>query len=734
MAENKEIFFGVSIDSRPALKSTQQLTKAINRGADAQKNYKKRLRELNKAYKDGDISSKRFAKREEFLTKKLDKTAISLRKLKSEYREASNAAAGLTQQGLRFRDKIADGLTSKFNAVGAAIGAAFAVGVLKNFFGGMLDIIKEFEKFEAVLTNTLGSESEAQQALKEIQSFAAETPFQVSELTESFVKLVNQGFKPTSEEMRKLGDLASSQGKSFDQLTEGIIDAQTGEFERLKEFGVRASKEGDKVTFTFKGVETQVDFTSDSIRQYVLSLGDAEGVSGSMAAISETLTGKISNSQDAWDQFVLSLDDGDGVISRVVKGATELWTDLLTSITNANEATSKGGIFGYLMLQGKTEKGAKAAKERQEKEAKRLKEIGEEISNITDEELERARIEELSSLNRLDYFGREIEGRKNWTSVRLRAIEQEVEARKKLAKVSPEDAAAEGSKGGGKTEKSDVQKELEKRAEVSRKEALEKEVQALLDEGKIKTDTKLELLRTEGEVLGTEEDFLNQQIQERNKQHNEEMVRQDWEAAQTRRAIQQEVVNSAGDIFSQIESLAKEGSKLQEASLKAQKAAALAEIAINLQRELSHIGFFSSANPANLLSAGTVGVAQAAALSGIAIARAGVSAATVLAAAGGADFVTSGPQLMMVGDNPGGKERVTVEPLSGKGQTKMIPAFGGGGSLIAGSGSQLMRKDSGAQISALGDKIQKMRIGIDLLELREKQSNLDTSEDRATVV
>ena len=33
-------------------------------------------------------------------------------------------------------------------------------------------------------------------------------------------------------------------------------------------------------------------------------------------------------------------------------------------------------------------------------------------------------------------------------------------------------------------------------------------------------------------------------------------------------------------------------------------------------------------------------------------------------AALGADFVTSGPQLLMVGDNPGGRERVSVEPLS----------------------------------------------------------------------
>jgi len=56
-----------------------------------------------------------------------------------------------------------------------------------------------------------------------------------------------------------------------------------------------------------------------------------------------------------------------------------------------------------------------------------------------------------------------------------------------------------------------------------------------------------------------------------------------------------------------------------------------------------------------------------------------------IAAAGGTDFVTNKPTLLLVGDNPGGRERVTVEPLSGKGKTK---TFGGGkGIAMAGGGS-----------------------------------------------
>jgi hypothetical protein len=201
-----------------------------------------------------------------------------------------------------------------FNAIGAAaskvggiVAGAFAVGSIVSFGKGVIDATSQFQKFEAVLSNTLGSSSAAQLALSQIQEFAATTPFQVDELTGAFVKLANQGFKPNIAQMRLLGDLASSTGKSFDQLAEAILDAQTGEFERLKEFGVRAAVAGDQVTFTFKGIKTQVDNTAESIQKYVLSLGAAEGVSGAMNKISNTLGGRISNVSDTFNQLQITI-------------------------------------------------------------------------------------------------------------------------------------------------------------------------------------------------------------------------------------------------------------------------------------------------------------------------------------------------------------------------------------------------------------------------------------------
>ena len=234
-------------------------------------------------------------------------------------------------QAIKKSEKSVDNFSSNLAKVGGVIAGAFAIDKIMEFGSSVIETTATFQRFESVLTNTLGSSSEAQKALDRITDFASKTPFSVSELTDSFVRLANQGFKPTSDEMQKLGDIASSTGKDFLQLTEAIIDAQVGEFERLKEFGIRASKQGDLVTFTFKGVKTQVDFTADSIQNYILGLGELEGVQGAMIGISKTLGGQISNLGDTFDMLKVAIGER---LEPVISGAISTLSSLFSSITN----------------------------------------------------------------------------------------------------------------------------------------------------------------------------------------------------------------------------------------------------------------------------------------------------------------------------------------------------------------------------------------------------------------
>lgn len=207
--------------------------------------------------------------------------------------EAERKIKGLSGTAINESKKMEDSFSGVGKALGL-IGGTAAIGMLGK---QILDTTAKFEKFGIVLRNTLGQQA-GSEALEMIANFAATTPFQLDEVTDSFIRMANQGFVPTRDQMVSLGDLASSTGKSFNQLSEAILDAQTGEFERLKEFGIKASQNGDKVTFSFREQQTTVDKTNSSIRDYILSLGQLEGIQGANALISESLTGQISNLQD----------------------------------------------------------------------------------------------------------------------------------------------------------------------------------------------------------------------------------------------------------------------------------------------------------------------------------------------------------------------------------------------------------------------------------------------------
>ena len=189
----------------------------------------------------------------------------------------------------------------------ATFAKAFAVDQILSFGNAIVSTTGKFEKYQSVLTNALGSRSAAKGSQNLIADFAAATPNSVKEITEDFVKLVNRGITPTRQQLTNLGDLAASQGKGFDQLTEAVLDAQSGEFERLKEFGIRASKSGDQVSLSFKGVTQTVKATSGEITNAILKFGQMSGVQGSMAAVSLTLEGQISNLGDSFDRLLVAL-------------------------------------------------------------------------------------------------------------------------------------------------------------------------------------------------------------------------------------------------------------------------------------------------------------------------------------------------------------------------------------------------------------------------------------------
>ena len=246
-------------------------------------------------------------------------------------RAAIGRVAGDQDRLTRIQDRMARSAGRLGTALGTLAGGLMATASAGAI--GTVLLASRFEQFGVVLEQTEGSADKAQSALRWIRRFAADTPFELEQVTEAFVRLRAYGIDPTDGTLRTLGDTASGMGKGVMDAIEMIADAQTGEFERLKEFGVRASAEGDRVTFKWQknGREMTASSTKSAtdIRRALMGIFD-ERFGGMMAKQSRTLAGMWSNLKDRIAGF--GLDVADAGAFDVIKGKLEgllKWIDAI---------------------------------------------------------------------------------------------------------------------------------------------------------------------------------------------------------------------------------------------------------------------------------------------------------------------------------------------------------------------------------------------------------------------
>lgn len=186
---------------------------------------------------------------------------------------------------------------NNLNKVGTQMSTAFTLPLV-GIAGLAIKSAADFESLRTSLTTSLGGSAEAaKQAFSEIEKFASATPFALEEVTSGFITLKNMGLDPSMAALESYGNTASSMGKSLNQMVEAVADAAVGEFERLKEFGIKASSEGDRVKFTFKGVTTEVGKNSKEIEQYLQNIGNTE-FAGGIEKQSQTFNGVMSTLKD----------------------------------------------------------------------------------------------------------------------------------------------------------------------------------------------------------------------------------------------------------------------------------------------------------------------------------------------------------------------------------------------------------------------------------------------------
>ncbi len=214
------------------------------------------------------------------------------------------------------------GTLGRFASVAAVMAGVAAAGAK------LVAVQRQFDIINAGLVTAMGSAENAAVAFEAIQDFATETPFSLQQVSEAFTKLVNYGLTPSERALTAYGDMSAALGKDLMMLIEAVADASTGEFERLKEFGVKARKEGDNVSLTFRGITTTVRNSSDEIEKYLIELSE-NNFAGNMAARMDTLDGALSNLGDEWDKLFLNLSQSG--IGDAISDGVRLAIDLLGS-------------------------------------------------------------------------------------------------------------------------------------------------------------------------------------------------------------------------------------------------------------------------------------------------------------------------------------------------------------------------------------------------------------------
>ncbi len=212
---------------------------------------------------------------------------------------ANDKASRVIAESVGRQKKSIDSLNNAGDNLFAAGRGAGAVGLgLTAILAGPLKAAADMESMNVSLrTSFQGNEAAAKDAFDKINRFAAATPYGLEEVMTGFIKLKNMGLDPSEEALQAYGNTASAMGKSLNDMVEAVADAATGEFERLKEFGIKAKSEGDKVTFTFQGVKTTVGKNSKEIEQYLKYVGNVK-FAGGIEAQSKTAKGMLSTLTD----------------------------------------------------------------------------------------------------------------------------------------------------------------------------------------------------------------------------------------------------------------------------------------------------------------------------------------------------------------------------------------------------------------------------------------------------
>lgn len=272
----------------------------------------------------------------------VDTAALEIRVAAGKLDEATKKLDKFTSTSQK-TERATDGLNKTFKNLVGPVAALVSVTALAR---KLIEVSREFDVLNAGLITATKSSENAAKAFEALQEFAAKTPYDLKQAVAGFTQLVNLGLTPSEKALISYGNTASAMGKNLDQMIGAVADAATGEFERLKEFGIKAKNEGDQVTFTFQGVKTSVKNNAAEIEKYLMALGENQ-FAGAMQRRMETLDGSLSNLEDNWNSLFRNVSQAG--VGDLIKEQVDFANEALDEL---NTMLKSGEMDAYLKAMG----------------------------------------------------------------------------------------------------------------------------------------------------------------------------------------------------------------------------------------------------------------------------------------------------------------------------------------------------------------------------------------------
>ena len=255
-----------------------------------------------------------------------------------------------SRRALQGINSTAGQVTTALRAAGAAL-IAFGTG---RTISGIVGATTAMEGFRTQLTTYLGSQEMANTEIARLSKLARSLPQDVNQLTEAFVIFQRFGIDTSNESMKAFSNIAAANSKSITQLGEAVADALTGEFERLKEFGIKVTKENNKFVARIGEDQVAMATSASQLVDQLKQLGEEGGRFGNVTVGALTLA--LSNFRGAVFEasaaigdrgFGLALAETVNKVTDFISGNDELITKISRGLTIATLAA--GDAFMFLL-------------------------------------------------------------------------------------------------------------------------------------------------------------------------------------------------------------------------------------------------------------------------------------------------------------------------------------------------------------------------------------------------